>query len=249
MQLEARALFVRNRLHEVDFAPEPGRVTAILGCNGAGKSTLLTAMAGLLPGRGTNAVRLDGRLLARWSARDRARIIGYLPQSAEVAWNLSVRTLAGLGRLPHRAGLAVDEQAVAAALKALDLTHLADRAVHTLSGGERARALLARVLAGEPHWILADEPVASLDMAQARALLLRLRALAHDEGRGVLVVLHDLAQAMNHADAVIVLDHGVVVAQGPPEQALTAGLIRMVWGVDAQWLGEPGARALAVGEA
>lgn len=246
MLLEVNGLSVRGRLESVNFAPEPGKVTAILGCNGAGKSTLLAALAGLLPGRGDHPVLLDGRPLARWHARERARIIGYLPQSAEVAWNLSVRTLVGLGRLPHGAGAAADALAVQAAIEALDIADLAERPLRTLSGGERARALLARVLAGEPRWILADEPVASLDMAQARALLLRLRRLAHEEARGVVVVLHDLAQAMNHADAVVVLDGGLIVAEGPPETTLTSGLIRMVWGVETQWLGEPGARALVV---
>lgn len=244
MRLVARGLAIAGRLHPLDLAPAPGQVTAILGRNGAGKSSLLAALAGLLP---SHAVTLDGKPLADWPARARARALGFLPQGGEVAWNLSVRALVALGRLPHRTGAKADALAVDQALAALDLTHLAARAVHTLSGGERARALLARVLAGEPRWILADEPVASLDLAQSHALLQRLRSLAHDEGCGVVLVLHDLAQAMNHADAVLVLDDGGMVAHGPPEQALNPGLIRMVWGVETRWLGEPGARALAVG--
>ena len=156
-----------------------------------------------------------------------------------------MRTLAGLGRLPWG-----DEDAapVARALAALDLAGLADRPLSTLSGGERARAMLARVLAGTPRWLLADEPLAALDLAHREALAATLRALAAD-GMGVVVVLHDLALAMNHADRVLVLGQGRVVADGPPDDALSPAVITAVWGVSARWLGARGARALAVGPA
>jgi iron complex transport system ATP-binding protein len=128
-------------------------------------------------------------------------------------------------------------------MAALDLTQFSARPVSTLSGGERARALLARVLAGEPQWILADEPLAALDLAHQLALLTRLREAAR-QGAGVVLVLHDLALAMNHADHVVVLDQGQVEANGPPEAALSDRTIARTWGVTARWLGEPGARAL-----
>ena len=148
--IEAETLTVAGRVGPVSAALEPGRITALCGPNGAGKSTLLQCLAGLIePDRG--AVLLDGARLPR--GRERARRIGYLPQVGEVAWDLSVASLAALGRLPHGDR---GEAQVAAALAALDLAALADRPVSTLSGGERARALLARVLAGEPGWILAD---------------------------------------------------------------------------------------------
>jgi len=118
--------------------------------------------------------------------------------------------------------------------------------VSTLSGGERARALLARVLAGEPGWILADEPLAALDLAHQLALLARFRRAA-DSGAGVVLVLHDLALAINHADRVLVLDRGMLAADGRPEAALAEETIARVWGVRARWLGEPGARALVAG--
>src|SRR5690606_30920127 len=153
--------------------------------------------------------------------RERARRIGYLPQGGEIAWDLSVAALAALGRLPHGDR---GEAQVAAALAAVDLAALADRPVSTLSGGERARALLARVLAGEPRWILADEPLAALDLAHQLALLAHLRTAA-ERGAGVVLVLHDLALAMNHADRVVVLDRGRVAAGGPPEAALSAQVV------------------------
>ena len=232
-------LRVSGRLGGISASLSPGSITAICGPNGAGKSTLLQCLAGLLvPDAGE--VRLDGAPLPH--GRERARRIGYLPQVGEVAWDLSVANLAALGRLPYGDR---GEAPVAAALAALDLAALADRPVSTLSGGERARALLARVLAGEPEWILADEPLAALDLAHQLALLAHLRAAAR-AGAGVVLVLHDLALAMNHADRVLVLDEGRLAAQGAPEEALAAEVIAGVWGVPARWLGEPGARALAI---
>ncbi|HUQ12700.1 MAG TPA: ABC transporter ATP-binding protein [Novosphingobium sp.] len=248
MTLAACDLGISHRLGGVSLGLRPGEVTAICGPNGAGKSTLLAALAGLIaPGEG--AVTLDGVALANFSARARAQAIGYLPQTPEIAWDVDVATLARLGRLPWRTSRGEDEDAVAAALDALDLTALARRSVSRLSGGERARALLARVLAGRPRWILADEPLASLDLAHQTALLDRFAALAsagEQGGTGVVLVLHDLARAINRATRVIVLAGGRVVADGPPELALDEAIVREVWGVEARWLGEPGARALAI---
>ena len=235
--IEVKAVTVSGRLDGLDASFEPGRITAICGPNGAGKSTLLQCLAGLVePDEG--GVLIAGAPLPR--GRERARRIGYLPQVGEIAWDLSVGGLAALGRLPHADR---GEAQVAAALAAVGLSDFAGRPVSTLSGGERARALLARVLAGEPEWILADEPLAALDLAHQLALLAHLRAAA-GQGAGVVLVLHDLALAMNHADRVLVLDRGTLAAEGPPGEALSAATIARVWGVPARWLGEPGARAL-----
>lgn len=229
-------------LHGVSATLQPGQITAICGPNGAGKSSLLLALAGLItPDAG--GVMLDGTALGQLPPRLRAQRIGYLPQDGEVAWDLSVRNLVALGRLPHR-----DEGAaqIAGALEATHMTALQHRPVSTLSGGERARALLARVFAGDPQWVLADEPLAALDFYHQLEVLASLRAAAK-MGRGVVLVLHDLALAMNHADRVLVLDKGCLHADGAPENALSIGTIMQVWGVAARWLGEPGARALVTG--
>ncbi|WP_202389601.1 ABC transporter ATP-binding protein [Croceibacterium soli] len=240
--LEARDLVLASRLNGVSAQLRPGEITAICGPNGAGKSSLLQVLAGLLPPE-RGSVLLDDEQLAALHPRRRAQAIGYLPQSGEVAWDMSVRNLVALGRLPHAdAG----EAQVDRALAALDLRDFADRPVSTLSGGERGRALLARVLAGEPRWILADEPLAALDLAHQLALLEHLRRAARG-GAGVVIVLHDLALAMNHANRVLVLDGGCCAADGPPELALSAGTVERVWGVPARWLGEPGGRALVAG--
>ena len=217
----------------------PGTITAIVGPNGAGKSSLLLALAGLLEPAG-GAATLDNSPLAALAPVARARAIGYLPQSPDIAWDVSVESLVRLGRLPwgDRGTAAVD-----AALAALDLETLRSRPVSRLSGGERARVLLARVLAGEPRWILADEPLAALDLAHQLALIAHLKACAAG-GQGIAIVLHDLALAMNHADHVLVLHEGRLASEGPPGQALAPQVIAQVWGVRAQWLGDPGQRGL-----
>ncbi|MEZ5682100.1 MAG: ABC transporter ATP-binding protein [Erythrobacter sp.] len=239
MTLSAKNLSVEARLHDVSLSLEPGTITAICGPNGAGKSTLLEALAGLLePGQG--AVLLGEDDLATLHPRERSQQIGYLPQAHEIAWDVPVRSLVELGRMPHGDGLS---EPVDAALAALDIGHLATRRAQSLSGGETARVLLARVLAGEPRWILADEPLAALDIAHQLALLRHLRAAA-DEGAGVVLVLHDLAHAMNHANRVVVLDEGYAVADGLPEEALKPSKIAEVWGVDCRWIEDAGRQAL-----
>ena len=239
MMLEARHVSIAGRLSDVSCTLRAGEVTAICGPNGAGKSSLLEAMAGLLP-VGQGAVTLDGSRLGDLSLQEKARKIGYLPQEHTVAWDVPVRRLVELGRLPHgdRRSEPVD-----AALAAVDIAHLADRRAQSLSGGETARVLLARVLAGEPEWILADEPLAALDLGHQLALLAHLRSAAQ-RGIGVVLVLHDLAHAMNHADRVLVLDSGNLVADAAPYDALSQERIQQVWKVTANWIGDTGKMAL-----
>lgn len=246
MTLAARDLAVTDRLSGITATLRPGEVTAICGPNGAGKSTLLAVLAGLLP-PDSGTAELDGISLAVMPTRDRARALGYLPQTPEIAWDVSVETLVALGRIPWR-GAPSGEQgdAIDAAIAAMDLDDLRQRPVSRLSGGERARVLAARVLSGRPRWLLADEPLANLDLAHAAALVARLKDQAA-RGAGVVLVLHDLATAMNHADRVIVLHEGRLAADGPPAEALDEKTIASVWGVRARWLGEPGAMALATG--
>ncbi|MGQ7829402.1 ABC transporter ATP-binding protein [Altererythrobacter sp. Z27] len=236
---------VRGRVQVLDrlsMAIGPGKVTAICGPNGAGKSSLLMALAGLLE-PSVGAVTLDSEPLGTMHPRVRAQRIGYLPQEAEVAWDVAVENLVRLGRMPHRDR---GEQAVESAIAALDLEGLRHRPVSQLSGGEKVRALLARVLAGEPRWILADEPFAALDLAHQQALLRHLGHAARG-GAGVALVVHDLATAMNHADRVIVLREGRLVADGPPPEALSPANIRAGWGVSMRWIGLEGEQALVAG--
>ncbi|MEP0190695.1 MAG: ABC transporter ATP-binding protein [Erythrobacter sp.] len=228
-------------LELVSIKLEPGQITTICGPNGAGKSSLLLGLAGLL-NPAVGEVSLEGKKLSGLEPRKRAQHLGYLPQSGDVAWDVAVEALVALGRLPH-GDLGWD--AIEAAISALSLDELRHRRVSNLSGGERARVLLARVLAGEPQWILADEPLAALDLAHQLALASHFKACAR-KGQGVVLVLHDLALAMNHSDRVLVLKDGRLIADGAPQDALSQKMIATAWGVKGQWIGEEGARALVV---
>ncbi len=239
------ALANRQVLHGIDATFRAGRVTAILGPNGAGKSTLLKAAAALISV--TGIVQLGLEAVAAMDSVARARALGYLPQDAAVQWNIAARDVVALGRLPHRSAFAApsprDQAAIDAALAATETTHLADRPIAELSGGERARVLLARVLAGEPRWLLADEPLASLDPAHQIDILTRLRAVAAG-GSGVAIVLHDIVQAGRVADDVLVLKEGRVAAFGAAAQVLTPAVLEPVFDVAFGTL--PGAHPICI---
>jgi iron complex transport system ATP-binding protein len=246
LTLDRVTLDLRGRrvLTDASAAFAAGRVTVILGPNGAGKTSLLRAAAGLIaPSAGKIAI--DGRAIAAMPRAERARTIGYLPQSGDVAWNMPARDVVALGRLPHRSSAADDIAAVLAAMTATDTEQFAERRVGELSGGERARVLLARVLAGEPQWLLADEPLASLDPAHQLDLLDRLRGQAA-RGVGVIVVLHDLVQAARVADEVVMLRNGRVFAFGPPDEVLTQQHLRDAFGVDVLLFADGEGRMLPV---
>lgn len=224
----------RRVLDAVSAAFTPGRVTAVLGPNGAGKSTLLSCLAGLhSPDKGGVLVGEQPRTAL--SMRDLAQRIGLLPQGADVHWDVDVLTLVALGRYPHRARWGeteADRVAVASAMAATDVTQFAARPMTALSGGERARVLLARVLAGKPHWLLADEPLANLDPAHQLDTLECLRDVARS-GAGVIVVLHDLNHAIQVADEVLLLCDGRIVGQGTPADVLTPERIARTYGVSS----------------
>ncbi len=240
MSLKARHLQVRLGGHPVlagiDAVFQPGQVTAILGPNGAGKSTLLAALAGLSR-PDTGEVTLDDAHILALSPRDRARRLGFIPQTPELAWAVDVETLVGLGRIPFTGarGLGAEDQvAVGLALQACDVAGLARRDVTTLSGGERARVLLARALAGDPTWLLADEPLAGLDPGHALDACELFRSLARDQGRGVILTLHDLSLAARMADRILVLAEGRILADGAPEEALAPSVLARAYGVEAR---------------
>jgi len=241
MRLEARRLDVdlkgRPVLAGVDFAAQPAEVTAIIGPNGAGKSTLLRALAGLLlPTGGT--VLADGRRLGEWERGALARALAYLPQERTVHWALTARAVVALGRLPHQppgAGESpADTRAIGAALAAMDVTHLALRPVLEMSGGERARVLVARALAQESSVLLADEPAAGLDPAHQLALFAHFARLA-GAGRTVVVALHDLSLAARFCHRIVLMHGGRVVATGTPQDVLTAQHLAAVYRIDARY--------------
>lgn len=209
-----------------------GGITAILGPNGAGKSSLLQCLAGLQT-ISAGAISVGGRPISGLSAAERARVIGFLPQRAEMHWNLSVRALVALGRMVHSGGGRLshaDEAALAAVMADMDIAHLAGREIWSLSGGEQARVLLARVLAGEPEWLLADEPLASLDPAHQIAVLKRLVDTARG-GAGVVLVLHDVNHAARIAHHVLLMKDGAIIAAGPCQDVLTPPVLERAYDV------------------
>jgi iron complex transport system ATP-binding protein len=222
-------------LDDVDLRLDGGELVGLIGPNGAGKTTLLRVMAGLLPAAG-GEVTVDGQTLAAMPRQALARTLGYLPQDGGSHWPLTVATLVALGRLPHqgpwRGPDAADRAAVERALAACDIAALADRPVNRLSGGERARVLLARALAGEPRILLADEPVAGLDPGHQLDVMQRLSALARD-GAGVLAVLHDLTLAARFCDRLVLLDRGRVIAEGDADHVLSPDLLARCYGIRA----------------
>jgi iron complex transport system ATP-binding protein len=238
----------RAVLDDVTVTLRPGRVTAILGPNGAGKSTLVKVAAALVPATRGSAC-LGRQDIAAMPPRARARAIGYLPQDAVAHWNVPASEVVALGRVPHRAPFAAlsprDHEAIARAMAATEIGPLAHRPLDQLSGGERARVLLARVLAGEPEWLLADEPLASLDPAHQIDILDRLRVLAA-AGTGVVIVLHDLVQAGRVADDVLLLKAGKVAAFGPVTEVLNAEALRVVFDIEVSILPGPAGRPLCI---
>ncbi|OYQ28699.1 ABC transporter [Sandarakinorhabdus cyanobacteriorum] len=224
----------------VSAAIAPGQITAIIGPNGAGKSSLLACLAGLQR-VAAGQVTLDDAPVLKLDPRQRARRIGFLPQVAEVNWDIDVETLVALGRLPHRSAPAADAAAITAAMAATDCAGLAGRVVSSLSGGERARVLLARVLAGQPDYLLADEPLANLDPGHQLDTIACLRAAA-DAGTGVAIVLHDLALAAQIADQLVLLHNGQVAANGTAAQVLTGPNVAKVYGIDIQVEHQPDGR-------
>jgi len=233
----------RPALTDVSFAADGGGLIALVGPNGSGKTTLLRAASGLVPMTG-GAVTLDGGPVAALSAKARARAIAYLPQERSTAWPMTGRALVALGRHPYAGPLRregdADRAAVERALEAANAAAFAERRVDALSGGERARILLARAFAVEAPALLADEPTAALDPAHQLKVMEALRGAAA-AGTLVIAALHDLSLAARFADRVLVLDDGRLVADGTAAEALGARVLAQVFGVRR----EDGALALA----
>jgi len=231
------SLTLRGRpvLNSIQGRFRAGRITAILGANGAGKSSLLSCLAGLrTPDSGS--IKIDGRALSSLSSKERGQRIGLLPQRPDIHWNVDVKTIVSLGRLPHSGGWGLsarDHEAINKAMVMTDCTALAQRKALRLSGGEQSRVLLARVFAGEPDWLLADEPLASLDPAHQFDVLGQLKTYAA-AGHGVIVVLHDLTQAARFADDIMIMKQGHILAAGPRDAVMTAETLASAYGVEVQ---------------
>ncbi len=222
-------------LQDMALSVRAGEFVGVVGPNGAGKSTLVRALSRVLAPLAGN-VLLDGRdLYAQVSARQSAQAIGVVPQSASAALEFSVREIVEMGRAPHLAARPFaalspsDTRIVDDALRAAGVDSMAHRRAPTLSGGEWQRVLLARALAQQPDVLLLDEPTAHLDLHHQRQVLTLARALAHDNGKAVLAVLHDLNLASEFCDTLALVHAGRIVAQGTPAQVLTTAHLSAVY--------------------
>ena len=243
--LELESLTVRRGRREVvedvSLSVAAGEMLGLVGPNGAGKTTLLRAALGLQP-RAAGQVRLAGRPLESLSERERAAVAGYLPQERRVAWNMPALDVAALGAAslsPHE-GRALAQ----ACLTELEVGDLAGRGVLDMSGGERARVLLARLLATRAKLLVADEPAAGLDPEAQLLILERLRARA-EAGAAVVVTSHDLAIAARFCDRLAVLHHGSLRIVGAPGAALSRDILAEVFALDGELIASPAGPILA----
>ncbi|NQV20660.1 MAG: ABC transporter ATP-binding protein [Rhodospirillales bacterium] len=231
----------RTILDGVEISVEPGRVTGLIGPNGAGKTTLVRTLVGLQK-ISCGEIWLDGEAATKVPRETFARRVAYLPQGAEIHWPLTVERLVALGRLPHLTAFQRpadhDHAAILRAMEETDVTHLADRTVTTLSGGERGRVMIARALAGEPQILLADEPVAALDPYHQLHVMALLSRTAQT-GAAVLVVLHDLVLAARYCAHLVLVDGGKVVTSGPPREVLSEDNLRNVYRVRGRMIEHP----------
>ncbi len=231
-------------LNELSFRVEAGEFVGLIGPNGAGKSTLLRTVLGFTPHRG--AVSIDGRDAASMSAREQARHVAYLPQERDIAWPVPVEMIVSLGRHAHRPPFAAagkaDKEIVEAAMRRMEVDAFRDRPATELSGGEKARVLIARALAQETPLLLGDEPAAGLDPRHQITLMRLFSELATD-GRSVVASLHDLGLAARWCSRLLLLDRGRLVADGAPQAVLTPERVRSVYGVTA-FFGETDGRGL-----
>ncbi|WP_182084054.1 ABC transporter ATP-binding protein [Aureimonas sp. ME7] len=221
----------------------PGRVVALVGHNGSGKSTLLKLLARQeQPSAG--AVRFGDRDLKSWGEREFARHVAYLPQTTPPAPGLLVRELVALGRYPWHGPFGrfspEDRAHVEGALRSTHTQPFAERPVDALSGGERQRAWLAMLVAQNPGCMLLDEPISALDVAHQIEVLGLVRALSHERGLGVVVVLHDINMAARFCDEIMALKNGRLVARGTPEEVVTAPSLKAIYGLDMAVMRHPG---------
>jgi len=223
----------RTLIESLDLKVHGGELWCVMGPNGSGKTTLLHTLAGLRPLQG-GSVALKGRALADWPSGELARLRGLLPQTQHDAFSAAAIDVVLLGRHPHLGRWAwesaSDRRAAAAALKAMDLEALADHDVTTMSGGERQRVGIAALLAQDPPLLLLDEPVAHLDLHHQVTMLDRLRRLAHERGRAIVMSIHDLNLAARFATHALVLGPGAMLRQGPAESTMNEVVLSAAFG-------------------
>ena len=233
-------------LHGVDLAVPAGGWVSLVGPNGSGKTTLLYALAGLIPS--TGGIDVAGVQPGRTARRSVARVVALMPQRPVVPEGVTVRELVRLGRTPHipRFGddSARDRDVVDHVLDRLGLHGLASRLATTLSGGELQRVVLGRSLAQEPRVLLLDEPTSALDIGHQQQVLDLVDSLRREVGLTVVAAMHDLTSAAQYGERLVLLDRGRIVADGRPDEVLTADRVSQVYGARVEVLDRPDGRAV-----
>ena len=236
-------------LQELDFDLCRNAFLGLIGPNGSGKSTLIRAITGLIPFR-TGEILLDGVALNDLARKEIARFFAVLPQDTSCSFSFSVREIVGMGRHPHlgrfRGPGQDDARIVEESLERTDALHLAERSVLELSGGERQRVAIARALAQKPRVLLLDEPTSHLDLNHRIEILDLLHELNQEEGLTLLCVTHDLNEAAEYCDHILLLDQGRTRAFGTPAEVLTPAILQDAYGVDVAVESATPARGLRV---
>ena len=217
-------------LHSLSATITSGSITAIIGPNGSGKTTLLSALVGLRTI--TGKVMLGDDNIYAMPSTIRAQKIGYLPQKNELNWNISVSHLVGLGAMPYNSKSKIANKTIEKAMDMTNIAHLAERKSMDLSGGELSRVLFARVLAGDPEWVMLDEPMAHLDLAHQLDMIDLLKTIKSN-GKSIIIILHDLHQAANLADNIIIMKDGLIDSQGPTRDVIDTKMLARVFRIKA----------------
>jgi len=222
-------------VNDVSLTIQKGGITAIIGPNGAGKSTLLSIVSRLMK-QDASVVRIDGEDIAKLPSDQLAKRISVLRQDNHLAVRLTVEELVAFGRYPHSKGRPTleDKQHIEAAIEYLELQPLRRRFLDELSGGQRQRAFVAMVLCQDTDYVLLDEPLASLDMRHAVAMMKRLRRVTDELGKAVVVVIHDINFAATYADRIVAMKDGKVLQVGGVDEVMTPDALGAIYDVDVQ---------------
>lgn len=227
---------------KLDLSVPTGKITALVGANGSGKSTILKALARIMKPR-DGAAYLDGKAIHALSTKQVAKQLAILPQNPDAPEGLTVKELVSYGRFPHQKGFGgltkEDHKMIGWALSITGMTIFAERPVGSLSGGQRQRAWIAMALAQETEVLLLDEPTTFLDMAHQLEVLKLLQKLNSDEGRTIIMVVHDLNHASRYAHHMVAIAEGAVIAEGSPAEVMTHDMLRRVFAIEADIVPDP----------
>lgn len=234
----AEAMIVKG----LNLSLPTGKITALVGANGSGKSTILKTMARIMKPK-SGSVMLDGKSIHNLSTKEVARQLAILPQNPTAPDGLTVAELVGYGRYPHQKGFGTmtpeDRSIIANAIEVTGMSEFHDRPIDRLSGGQRQRAWIAMALAQQTDILFLDEPTTFLDMAHQLEVLQLLQKLNEEEGRTIIMVVHDLNHASRYAQHMVAIKSGNVISEGAPVEVMTPGVLREVFGIEADIVPDP----------